>query len=354
MIFNNFKKIFLICFFVLTSCSTRMQFNDTLAIDEFVKDSYMIVKGKNEILNMQGEAFQDITSDNFIEKKEIIEEKDVLDIEIFHPIRSDLVKNIKEFSDKSLFKVKDGKIEILDLDKIEVINLTLKDAQEKIRKRFSQEIKDVKVFVRFKNKSKKSVDVIGAIHGRHDIDDKTHLFDILSRIGVPANTNLFSSYILRGENRIEIDFYRLLKMGDMSQNIVLKDKDKIFIGSEPFSKVLVFSEVSNQSIINIPNGFISLKEAILQAGAILLSADLSCIQIIRAGVVNPKIYVLDLKQIITLPDKALMLIPGDIVYISSSPINNWNRFITQVLPSLGFFDSSLKGFKNLQVVFDAN
>jgi polysaccharide export outer membrane protein len=90
-----------------------------------------------------------------------------------------------------------------------------------------------------------------------------------------------------------------------------------------------------------------IKEAIAKSGGITANADSLNIQIIRGSLINPKIYILSFRHILYLKDHALLLMPGDIIYVSERPITTWNRFITQLLPTIGIVDSAVKGFKNL-------
>ncbi|MBN2479961.1 MAG: polysaccharide biosynthesis/export family protein [Parachlamydiales bacterium] len=349
MFFKNYKQIFLICIFCF-GCNSRIIYQDSCQIDEFVTDSYKISKGKFSILKMQGKEVEPLNEKDFVEIKDRIEEKDILHIEIFHPKRADLVSLIRSISQNIGFKVKNGKIKIPDLDEIIVKDLTLDEAKDKILKRYQEEIKDIEVFVLYKTKKQKKVEVIGLVHGSFPITGKTHLFDILAKLNIPSNANLFSSYILRDDKPIEVDFYKLLKQGDMSQNIVMKKNDKIYIADQSEAKLLILGEVQKQSLLDLPNGYISIKEAIAQVGGLTQNSDISCIQVIRAGCKNPKIYQLDFKQILTLPNRAILLVPGDIVYISSTPISDWNKFISQILPSYNLFDSTYKVLKNLKVI----
>jgi len=42
--------------------------------------------------------------------------------------------------------------------------------------------------------------------------------------------------------------------------------------------------------------------------------------------------------------------PGDIVYVASKPITEWNRFISQLLPSFTWIDLFQKGLFNVGIM----
>jgi polysaccharide export outer membrane protein len=91
--------------------------------------------------------------------------------------------------------------------------------------------------------------------------------------------------------------------------------------------------VGREGSLAIPSGSVSLRQALAQAGGIPYTGDKSYIQIIRGSIAQPKIYTLSWEHVIHLPNDSLLLMPGDIVYVAAKPITEWNRFISQLLPS---------------------
>ena len=350
MFFKNFKNIFLICF-VLTSCGYRNSSNME-GIEDFVLASNQINEGKTAILKMQGKEVEKFDENLLEEKKELIHEDDIINIEIYHPKREDLISSIKTISSQNGFLVRDKKIFLPQVKDIKVQEHTIKEAKEKIQNRDLDEIEGIEVFVSFKEKKTNIVEVAGLVNTRISIDPKTRLFDVLIKASLPPMANLFKSYVLRGNSFLPVDFYRLMKEGDMSQNIYMENKDKIYIADGFSSKVYVLGEVHKQGAINILDGKISLKDALAEAGGVSCIADKSFIQVFRANAQDPKIYLLNWKHIIELPSGSLNLIEGDIVLVGATIISDWNKFVTQVLPSISLFDSAYRGFKNMGIIIN--
>ena len=98
--------------------------------------------------------------------------------------------------------------------------------------------------------------------------------------------------------------------------------------------------------IGLPYGFMSLREALVTAGGIPFTGDRDCIQVIRGNLMCPKVYILSWKHITLLPNESLLLMPGDVIYVSEKPITSWNRFISQLFPSMEGLQSGFK-FYNL-------
>jgi polysaccharide export outer membrane protein len=128
---------------------------------------------------------------------------------------------------------------------------------------------------------------------------------------------------------------KLLKEGDMQQNIVMRGGDKIYIAEPSASSLMVMGEVIRERVVNLPTGSMSLRHALAEAGGIPFTGDKSYIQVIRGNIAKPKIYTLSWEHVIHLSNESLLLMPGDIVYVAAKPITEWNRFISQLLPSFG-------------------
>ena len=101
--------------------------------------------------------------------------------------------------------------------------------------------------------------------------------------------------------------------------------------------------------IDIPNGFMTLRQALAEARGIPPSGDKSYIQVIRGSILHPKIYTLNWQHIIHLPNESMLLIPGDIVYVAATPITEWNRFISQLLPTFVGLDLVTRGIKSVGI-----
>jgi protein involved in polysaccharide export with SLBB domain len=91
-----------------------------------------------------------------------------------------------------------------------------------------------------------------------------------------------------------------------------------------FSKdpVTILGEVGKPCAISGP---VSLRQALGLAGGILINGDSARIQVIRASLPVPKVYLLNWEHIIALPNDSLLLIPGDSVYIPVAPLGKWQH-----------------------------
>ena len=328
-----------IVLFILSSCSGPYMGKDQFGADEFVMDSYRIRDGKFSILEMEGKTFEEFDDSLLAEYEDQIHEDDVLMVLLYHPRRSDLTLAVQTIGQTIGFRVTQGQIALPDLPPVQVEGLTLERARKKIQESYDREIKDVEVFLTYRERIARKVELAGLVSiPSVPVDGKIRLFDVLSKARVPPDANLFKSYVVRERTLVPVDFYKLLKEGDMSQNIVMRGGDKVYIAEPSAATVMVMGEVGVEKVVNVMHGFISLRQALAEAHGIPYTGDKSYIQVIRGNIVRPKIYTLSWEHVIHLSNDSLLLMPGDIVYVAAKPITEWNRFISQLLPSFTTID----------------
>lgn len=308
-----------------------------MGADEFVIDSYKIREGKMAILAMEGERVECYpTAAAMAEYPDVIAEDDVLNVVIYHPSRKDLMEAVQFINGyMEGFRVTNGRIDLPDIDAVTVAGLSLEEAQQLLQKQYREHIKDVEVFISYKDRLAHKVELTGMVdRSTIPVDGKIRLYDVISKAKIAAGANLFMSYVSRDGAILPIDFHRLINKGDMQYNIVMRANDKIFIAYPADATVMVMGEVFSPQAVKVPYGYISLREAIVSAGGIPFTGDRGRIQIIRGNLMEPKLYVLSWEHIVHLPNRSLLLMPGDTVYITEKPITKWNRFIEQLLPSV--------------------
>jgi polysaccharide export outer membrane protein len=276
------------------------------------------------------------------EYRDEIAEDDILNIVVFHPTRRDLMDAFNYInSTVGGFRVFEGRVDLPDIGPVRVAGFSLEEAKNRIQVLYQQEIKNLEVFLTYRERLIRKVELTGLVATwAVPVDGKVRLFEVMARAGVPPNANLFKSYVLREGCPLPVDLYKLIHEGDMCQNIVMRGGDKIFIAPPAEATVMLMGEVRQPQALAIPNGFISLREAIVAAGGIPFSGDKNCIQVIRGSLQDPKIYVLAWEHVIHLPNDSLLLMPGDTVYVSATAIREWNLFIEQLLPSFGGFQTA--------------
>lgn len=346
------NKLFTILFlFLLTSCSSWYGSKDFYGADEFVLDSYQIDQGLASILRMQGKSVEEIPKEFFEKFPDTIHENDRLGISLYLSKRTVHSATLDDFLPHEGFLVQNGKIYLPDIGTIAVVGLTLSEASDAIAKACQKEMGSVEVSVLFKEKAARKVIIAGMVNSQNVLaDGKLRLLDALCSVKIPPDANLFCSYFKRKDRFIPIDFYKLLKEGDLSQNIVLQEGDLIYIAETSSSSVWVVGAVGSGKKVFVPSGKISIKEALTEAGGITPSADRCFIQVIRGGVKEPKIYLLSWDEIVHLPNESALLMTGDMVYVETIPFARWKSSCIPLFPPMTPYDRFSQCEKQLEVI----
>lgn len=329
------SKLLLFCA-LFASCARPCHNYPVFGADEFVIDSYIIRQGKNSILALEGIEVEEITEEAMWEYKDVIAEDDILNIALYHPKRKDLMESV-QFINQTVggFKVIDGMVDLPDIPPVKVAGLTLEEARQALQDKFREQIQDVEIFVTYQDRLSRKVELAGLVaNPTVPVDGKIRLYEVIAKAKIPPDANLFMSNVIRDCKPLAVDLYKLINQGDMCQNIVMRGGDKIFIASPRDANVMVMGEVFAPRVIPLPYGSMSLREALVTAGGIPFTGNKNCIQVIRGNLPCPKIYKLSWQHIVNLPNDSLLLMPGDTIYVSATPITEWNRFIDQLFPSI--------------------
>jgi polysaccharide export outer membrane protein len=323
-------SILLLCLLVLISVGcTPLVYEDTsYALDEFIADSSLISRGKFGILQVQEKGIP-IEYSN----QELLIDGDELSISLYNPSRIDHVDAFKSVSQRGGFRISDGKVSLPCLGCVDVKELSLQEVKEKIQRLYCEQFSDGQFFINYKKRKERFVQIIGGAIGTIPVDVRTRLNEVLAKAGVPPQTNLFKSYVIRSGSQLPVDLYKLLHEGDLAQNIVMRGGDQIFLAEGSDASVMVTGEIPKSMAIPLPNGIISLREALAIAGGIPFTGDKCCIGVIRGGSLSPKVYCLNWRELTSVSNNSLLLIPGDVVVISETHLVQWNRFINQLQPS---------------------
>jgi polysaccharide biosynthesis/export protein len=147
----------------------------------------------------------------------------------------------------------------------------------------------------------------------------------------------WSNVTLSREGRTyRLNLQAMYERGDLSQNWLLKDGDVINVGDRSRNKVFVIGEVRTPQSKLMVKGRMNLAEALYETGGMEPNvANVSKIYVIRGEYESPSIYRLDASS----PDALLLaaqfpLSPRDVVFVSTYGLSQWNRVITQILPTV--------------------
>jgi polysaccharide export outer membrane protein len=158
------------------------------------------------------------------------------------------------------------------------------------------------------------------------------LIESISRAGgITDDADLQGALLVRDGKAQAVDFDRLLKHGDASQNVLLRANDVIMLPSLKDKKVFVLGEVNRPAVVALRSG-ITLVEAIAHAGGFTPDAKRSNILVVRGGLGHPTVLTVDVDQITQQGgvEANVPLQPGDIVYAPRTLVANVVKFFQTI------------------------
>jgi polysaccharide export outer membrane protein len=233
----------------------------------------------------------------------------------------------------------DGTIQFPYAGQIKVSGLTEEQARSQLTTKIARYIKNPKVTLRIQAYRSKRVYVDGEVKtpGLQAMNDvPMTLVEALNRAGGVLPTGDQSQIIInRGGSNYYVNLLQLVQKGVNPSNIMLANGDIIRVRSRDESKVFVSGEVVMPRALPMHNGRLTLNEALGESGGVNpLSGDGSQIYVVRNVGTGQTVYQLDGRSPGALAmAEGFELNPKDVVYVAATPLANWHRAISLLLPS---------------------
>ena len=236
----------------------------------------------------------------------------------------------------------DGTIYYPFIGAVKAAGRTALEIRNEMETRLAQYIESPQVDVRVAGYRSQRFFVAGSVAkpGTFPITDiPLTLVDAINRAGgLTDNADLFDVRLTRGDKSRVTPLYDILYEGDVAKNVVLQHGDVVHVAPNELRHAFVFGEVIQPQALPLTNRPLSLTQALANVGGIQEArADGRGVYVVRGsefeGVVD--VYQLDISKawMLALGDQ-FILEARDIVYVSPAPITRWNRWVSNVLPSL--------------------
>jgi polysaccharide biosynthesis/export protein len=233
----------------------------------------------------------------------------------------------------------DGTVNFPYAGRIKVAGLTEDQARNLLTTKLAHYIRKPKVTLRVQSYRSKRIYVDGEVRtpGLLAINDiPMTLVEALNRAGGMLPTADQSQISLTREGATyRINLPQMVQKGVNPASIMLASGDVVRVLSRDESKVFVSGEVNMPKALTMHNGRLTLNEALGETGGINpLSGDSGQVYVVRKSATEPIVYRLDAKAPGALAmAEAFELHPKDVVYVAATPLANWHRTISQILPS---------------------
>ena len=235
----------------------------------------------------------------------------------------------------------DGYIYYPYVGMVKAAGMNIAALRDVLTERLSTYIQDPQLDVQIVAFRSKRVYVVGEVNtpGILELNDiPMTIADAISRSGgLTANADKSGVNISRAGKVYEIDLKALYDHADSSQNLMLQHGDIINVLDRSQQKVFVMGEVRSPGAVEIVNGQLSLSAALGEVGGVNQnSANSGAIYIIRGSdKEQPEIFHLDARYAtgLLLAERFDMQ-AQDVIFVDSAGISQWNRVISQLLPSI--------------------
>lgn len=237
------------------------------------------------------------------------------------------------------------------LGKLNVARKTVSQIQSMLVHKLAKYIDNPQVTVQVMGFNSQKIAVTGAVSKPMNVPITNVPLNVLTAIndaGGPisctaqtaANTATFCAdvhdvEVRRGNKIVTVNLNKLTAANGSSNNWLLQDNDIVYVPNNNDSRVFVMGAANSPGSYNMIDGKMTLRDALGDAGGVNASSNPGYTYVIRNYKANPQIFELNLAS----PDALNLagdfsLKPSDVVFISTSRLQDATNIINQITPLL--------------------
>ena len=230
----------------------------------------------------------------------------------------------------------DGNLYYQTVPALKATGLTMPDLKKQLENSLKDLYRNPQVAIVLRGVSSQRVWVLGRVNtpGLYPIENPTTVLEAISRAGglfssrfsgtTEELADLRHSFLVRNGEFVPVDFYALLRGGDLTQNIYLRNGDYIYLPSALSQEVYVLGAVQQPKAVGYMDQT-TLVNAIADAKGLIPGAYSQRIVIIRGSLAEPSVATVNLNEIMGGKSPDIILQPRDIVWVPNSA---WDRLET--------------------------
>ena len=220
----------------------------------------------------------------------------------------------------------DGKIYFHLLPGQQVWGQTLSQTQQLLESGLAKFVQKPQISITLREVKSRRVWVLGRVNtpGLYDLTKPMTVIEAVSKAGglftsrMSGSTeelaDLHHSFLIRKGQLLPVDFNKLIRGGDTSQNVYLEPDDFIYLPSALGSEVYVMGAVYQPRAVAFKDQ-VTLMTALAHCRGFIKGAKPEKVAIVRGSLREPEIAIVDAQAILTGKKKDILLKPRDMVYV---------------------------------------
>jgi polysaccharide export outer membrane protein len=145
-----------------------------------------------------------------------------------------------------------GKIALALIGEIQAAGLTASELTQRLTQEYATKVKSPQVTVSLREVNSYRFYFVGRVArpGMYTSRSEVTILQAISMAGgLLDGADLAQSYVARGTERVPVDFVRLMRQGDLTQNITLNPDDTIVLPDNPQHVIYVMGEVKTPGML---------------------------------------------------------------------------------------------------------
>lgn len=235
----------------------------------------------------------------------------------------------------------DGRLYFHTASGIKAAGMNVTELKQALEAALRADYKSPQVSITLRGANNQRVSLMGRVAkpGVYTLQEPTTLLEAIAEAGglggsqAPAaagqQADLRHSFLIRDGRYVPIDFDRLVRSGDASQNLFLKKGDYVYLPSTS-NQVHVLGAVKSPKTVPFTD-HLTLVSAIANAQGFAKGAYAQRVVIIRDSLSDPQVATVNFNDVTGGKTNDIVLQPQDIVWVPNSPFERVDLYVKQVL-----------------------
>ena len=227
-----------------------------------------------------------------------------------------------------------------------VAGKTVPEIRQELATLLSEYFPDPQVEVRVAEFNSQTAVIAGAVANpaRYALEiTPTYLLDLVAKARQNVDiADISRVTIRRGGHTYFVNLDAFVRSGRVGSNPLILDGDTIFVPERIPQEAFVLGEVTRTSSIDITNRDVSLTQILSESGGLnARDADARGVFVFRRSGQTVTVFQLNLTNPSAYLTGARFSIKAqDVVYVTAAPVTLWNRLISDLLPSVGLYQTA--------------